>query len=125
MRDADALAMPSVEEGFGLVCTEAMASGCVPLVSTACTDLCQHRVNSLVHEIGDVAALSSHITELFSNPSLRQRLRATGLASVPSMTWNAAGESLIAAYRSIIARSRDPKANRALVAPPAVTAAVD
>ena len=34
MRKSDILVLPSIEEGFGLVLTEAMGSGCVPLVST-------------------------------------------------------------------------------------------
>ena len=42
MRRSDILVLPSIEEGFGLVCTEAMGSGCVPLVSSACTELCLH-----------------------------------------------------------------------------------
>ena len=56
--------LPSIEEGFGLVCTEAIGSGCVPLVSDACTDVCRHDENSLVHEVGDVDALERHITML-------------------------------------------------------------
>jgi glycosyltransferase involved in cell wall biosynthesis len=35
MRKADILVLPSIEEGFGLVCTDAMGSLCVPLVSEA------------------------------------------------------------------------------------------
>ena len=33
MRKSDVLILPSIEEGFGLVCTEAMGSGSVPIVS--------------------------------------------------------------------------------------------
>ena len=52
MRRSDALILPTIEEGFGLVCTEAMGSGCVPVVSEACTDICRHMENSLVHRVG-------------------------------------------------------------------------
>src|SRR5258705_11992066 len=58
MRAADILVLPSIEEGFGLVCTDAIASLCVPLVSEACTDLCQHMKNSLVHRIAHVEQLT-------------------------------------------------------------------
>ena len=57
------------------MCTEAMGSGCVPLVSDACTDVCIHMENALVHRVGDVEALTQHITMLhedrarFSNDS--------------------------------------------------------
>ena len=40
MRQSDILVLPSIEEGFGLVITEAMGSGCVPLASEACTEIC-------------------------------------------------------------------------------------
>ena len=58
MRTSDILVLPSIEEGSALVCSEAMGSGCVPLVSNACTDLCRHMENALVHRVGDVATLT-------------------------------------------------------------------
>lgn len=103
MRDSDIFIMPSIEEGFGLVCTEALASGCVPLVSEACTDLCRHQVNSLVHPVGDVKTLADHITLLQQDRELLGRLRENGLNAVPTLTWEAAGRSLIEAYKQIIA----------------------
>jgi glycosyltransferase involved in cell wall biosynthesis len=42
MRMSDILILPSIEEGFGLVIAEAMGSGCVPLASEACTEICSH-----------------------------------------------------------------------------------
>jgi len=57
MRTSDVMVLPTIEEGFGLVCTEAMASGCVPVVSDACTDICTHMENALWHSVGDVQAL--------------------------------------------------------------------
>lgn len=102
MRRSDVLVLPSVEEGFGLVCTEAMASGCVPLVSNACTDLCKHGHNALVHRVGDVNALAHHITLLHENPSVLQKLRAGGLETAPTITWTQAGERLLDIYRSTV-----------------------
>lgn len=103
MRDCDVFIMPSIEEGFGLVCTEAMASGCVPLVSNACTDLCRNEVNSLVHAVGDVSGLTKHITRLHEDRKLLNQLRERGIEDVPSLTWAAAGHSLIAAYQNVLA----------------------
>jgi len=103
LRQSDALVLPSIEEGFGLVCTEAMASGCVPLVSDACTDICQHMENALVHKVGDVATLLEHITLIHSDASLREKLRANALATAPEITWRKAAEKLIQAYRTAIA----------------------
>ena len=105
VRNSDLLVLPSIEEGFGLVCTEAMASGCVPLVSDACTDLCRHMENSLVHHVGDVAALTQHITLLHEDRVLLARLRVAGWNLVPEITWDAAGVKLLHSYRDVIAAS--------------------
>jgi glycosyltransferase involved in cell wall biosynthesis len=102
MRQCDLFVLPSIEEGFGLVCTEAMASGCIPLVSDACTDLCEHMKDSLVHAVADVAALTRHITILHENRSLLVQFREACLRKIPDLTWSAAGLSLVNAYRQII-----------------------
>ena len=102
MRKCDVLVLPSLEEGFGLVCTEAMGSGCVPLVSDACTDICKHKENSLVHRVGDVDALAQHITMLHEDRALLARLRANGLSRLDELTWSAAGRRLLDVYRETI-----------------------
>lgn len=103
MRKSDILVLPSIEEGFGLVCTEAMGSGCVPLVSEACTDICKHMENALVHRIGDVRALTEHITVLHEDRQLLERLRASGISILAEITWKAAGRKLLQVYKDVIA----------------------
>lgn len=102
MRRSDILLLPSIEEGFGLVCTEAMGSGCVPLVSDACTDLCVHMENALVHHVAYVATLTDHISLLHSKPELLQTLRRNGLKLAPNITWTAAGVKLLEAYSQAV-----------------------
>jgi glycosyltransferase involved in cell wall biosynthesis len=103
MRRSDILVLPSIEEGFGLVITEAMGSGCVPLASEACTELCRHMETGLVHRVGDVPAITQHITMLDEDRVLLDRLRAASLAMVPELTWAAAGKKLLRVYRETIA----------------------
>ncbi len=98
MRKSDLFILPSIEEGFGLVCVEALGSGSVPLVSEACTDLCRHMQNSLVHSIGDVSTLTRHITMLDEDRELLSRLRAGCLRDAPQYTWEAAGRKLLEIY---------------------------
>ena len=102
MRSSDVLVLPSLEEGYGLVCVEAMGSGCVPLVSDACTEVCRHMENALVHAAGDVDALTEHLTILHDDRSLFERLRQRALATAPDATWDRAGEVLVEAYRRAI-----------------------
>jgi len=103
MRKSDILVLPSIEEGFGLVITEAMGSGCVPLASDACTEICSHMKTGLMHHVGDIDALTQHITMLHEDRGLLQRLRAESLRTAPEITWTAAGQILLDVYRETIA----------------------
>jgi D-inositol-3-phosphate glycosyltransferase len=103
MRNSDILVLPSIEEGFGLVCTEAMGSGCVPLVSEACTEICEHMGNALIHRVGDVDTLAQHITRIQENRSLLLTLRAAGLRTAPTITWTEAAKRLLTIYRQVAA----------------------
>jgi glycosyltransferase involved in cell wall biosynthesis len=103
MRRSDILVLPSIEEGFGLVIAEAMGSGCVPLASDACTEICSHMKTGLMHRVGDVEALTQHITMLHEDRALLERLRAAGLEAAPGVTWTAAGRMLLDTYRETIA----------------------
>jgi glycosyltransferase involved in cell wall biosynthesis len=104
MRKSDILVLPSIEEGFGLVCTEAMGTGCVPVVSDACTDICRHLENGLVHRVGDVQALTNHLTMLYQDRALLERLRRAALSTAPTVTWDAAGVRLLQIYSEVLAK---------------------
>jgi len=110
MRQSDVLILPSIEEGFGLVCAEAMGCGCVPLVSDACTEICVHMQSALVHHVGDVEVLTRQLTMLHKDRDLLQRLRNGCLRSAPRHTWTAAGRKLLQAYTQAIEEktSEDP-----------------
>lgn len=107
MRRSDAFILPSIEEGFGLVCVEALASGAVPLVSNACTEVCVDGRNALVHRVGDVAALTDQITALATDRDLLRELRAGCLASAPDHTWAVAGRRLLDAYADVAVTRAD------------------
>ena len=102
MRNSDIMILPSIEEGFGLVCTEALGSGSVPLVSDACTDLCRHMENSLIHSVGDVPTLTEQLKMLDQDRNLLHQLRSGALASAPSCTWDQAGVQLLEAYQKAL-----------------------
>lgn len=106
MRNADILLIPTIEEGSALVCAEAIGSGCVPLASSVCTDICRHAENALIHQVGDVSALRQQIADVHDNPELLARLRAGALQSREEWTWSKAGCALLAAYLQAIDRYR-------------------
>jgi glycosyltransferase involved in cell wall biosynthesis len=112
LRKSDLLVLPSIEEGFGLVIAEAMGSGCVPLASEACTEICDHMKTGLMHKIGDVEALTQHITMLHEDRALLERFRAACLTAAPGVTWTAAGRVLLDAYRKTLGDYRPAEAAR-------------
>jgi len=103
MRRSDALVLPSIEEGFGLVCVEALASGCIPLVSDACTDVCRDGENAFVHRVADIDALTAQLTALNEDRGLLQRMRDASLRSAPDYTWTEAGLRLVDVYEHVVA----------------------
>jgi glycosyltransferase involved in cell wall biosynthesis len=113
MRKSDILVLPSIEEGFGLVIAEAMGSGCVPLASEACTEICNHMKTGLMHKVGDVEALTQHITMLHQDRALLETLRAGALSASSQVTWAAAGARLLDVYRETIAAHKVDAANKA------------
>jgi glycosyltransferase involved in cell wall biosynthesis len=102
MRKSDVLVLPSIEEGSALVTSEARGSGCVVLVSEATGAICHHMENALVHRVGDVTALSEHITMLDKDRALLETLRAASLLTAHEITWAAAGVKLLQVYRDVI-----------------------
>jgi glycosyltransferase involved in cell wall biosynthesis len=116
MRKCDVVTLPSIEEGSALVASEARASGCVLLVSDAAGATCTHMYDALVHQAGDVEALTRHITMLYEDRTLLERLRAASLRTVKDLTWKVAGLKLFEAYGEILSTARSAK-NAALAVP--------
>jgi glycosyltransferase involved in cell wall biosynthesis len=103
MRQSDVLMLPSITEGSPLVCIDAIGSGCVPLVSDACTAVCRHDQNALVHAVGDVDAITRHLTLLDEDRDRLAELRAACLAAAPMLTWPVAGQRLLEIYEEVAA----------------------
>lgn len=104
MRDSDVLVLPSLEEGSPLVCMEAVASGCVPLVSDRCDEVCIEN-NALIHPVGDVDTIRRQLSELHENRPRLAELREACLRLAPRLTWSVAGRRLLAAYEDVVATS--------------------
>ena len=95
---SDVLLLPSYTEGSALVTYEAMASGAVPLVSTASGAPVRDGVDGLLHEPGDVAVLAGHLRELADDPARLAALRDASLAAARTLTWRDAAARLLDCY---------------------------
>lgn len=100
LREADVLVLPSVTEGSALVTMEAAACGCVPLISDACGSPVSHMVDGMVHPVGDVEELSSHLRLLAEDRSLLAKLRDGAVTASAGWTWEQAGVRLANIYRA-------------------------
>jgi glycosyltransferase involved in cell wall biosynthesis len=102
MIDSHALVLPSIEEGSALVTYEAQAAGCALLVSEASGARCTHGEHGLVHPVGDVSALASHIRRLDHDRALLRQLRRGALTHSRTLTWCEAGRCLLECYQKVI-----------------------
>lgn len=88
-RQADVFCLPSVQEGFGIVFLEAMASG-LPVVATSAAAIPevvpQWQAGMLVPP-GDINALVAALTELLGDAALRRAYGLAGQAHVVQFDW--------------------------------------
>lgn len=88
---ADALAFPSVKEGWGLAVLEAMSAG-LPVIASDLPVFREYLVdghNALLPSVGDDLALARAMRSLVCDVLLRKRLRAGGWQLLPRFSWAA------------------------------------
>jgi glycosyltransferase involved in cell wall biosynthesis len=98
LRRADAVAYPSLEEGFGLPALEALACG-APLVTTTGSAMDELVGDAAVLVApGDVNALTAGLREVLE-PARAAALRSAGPDRAASFTWDASVAAHLDAYR--------------------------
>jgi glycosyltransferase involved in cell wall biosynthesis len=101
---SDVFVLPSVEDGFGYVTTEAMGCG-LPVITTTgagSADVVEDGVNGFVVPARSVDALADRLERLRADPDLRRNMGERGLAaSRGQLTWTGYVDALIELYARI------------------------
>jgi glycosyltransferase involved in cell wall biosynthesis len=99
LRQAVAVAYPSLAEGFGLPALEALACG-APLVTTAGTAMAEVAGDAaLLVEPGDVTGLAAALDALAAGDPGQAARRRSGLERAGRHTWKASADAHVVAYR--------------------------
>jgi glycosyltransferase involved in cell wall biosynthesis len=102
LRGADALIVPSLYEGFGLVVLDAMARGCPTVLA---------REGALPETGGDAAAyfdpgdpsdIAAAMRTVVDDRAWRMRLREAGLARASEFSWERTAAETIAVYEELL-----------------------
>lgn len=95
-RSCDIFIKMSRVEGFFGPPLEAMACGCAVVVSevTGRDEFIRHEQNALVADMGDIAAVSSHVKRLIEDPALRERLVREGVQTAAAWTWDVSFQAM-------------------------------
>jgi glycosyltransferase-like protein len=104
-RSADALAFPSLKEGWGLVVLEAMCAD-LPVIATdipVFREYLTHGRDSLLVPGGDPARLADAMEQLMVDPELGARLSRHGQEVVARFTWPASARQHLAIYEEVLA----------------------
>lgn len=106
---ASVLVLPTIEDGFAKVVTEAMACGVPVIATTNCgaPDVLDDGVEGFIVPIRDPEAIRAKILYLYENPSVREAMGRAALAKVRSLsTLDSYGVRAAAVYQEARRTSR-------------------
>ena len=101
---AHAFVLPSIQDGFGMVLGEAMASGLPVIASmnTGAPDIFRSKDDGVLVPAGDIEALADAISQLYQNKELRIALAAAGIECIKDFTWQRYGDSTFRMYEELL-----------------------
>ncbi len=101
-RQAEAVAYPSLEEGFGLPALEALACGAALVTTTGSAMEEVVGDAALLVPTGDAAALHDALALVLDDPGTRDRLRHAAPLRAAGFTWKSSGDHHLAAYAAAL-----------------------
>lgn len=102
MRDATALVVPSLMEGFGLPVAEGLAAGALVLHSRLPVLEETSAGAALTFEPAAAAELAACLRQASGDAALASSLRQRGLERAKELTWDAAVATTLASYRAVL-----------------------
>lgn len=106
-RTSDIFVLPSFEEGFGMVVSEAMAAG-TPVVASDISGIRQqiaHEETGFLVEPGDVDGLADAIRELVENPAQRRRMGERSERWAQQFSWETVTDQYVSVYADVAGHS--------------------
>jgi glycosyltransferase involved in cell wall biosynthesis len=101
LHNAQVLAYPSLDEGFGFPLLDAMQIG-APIVGSTCgsiPEVCG--AAGLLSAPDDVAALAGNLAAAAFDDSVRRQLVSAGVAQLATFSWERCAADLAALYRNL------------------------
>jgi len=105
---ADVFIFPTLYEPYGMVISEAMASGLPVITSRAAgaAELIEHGESGWLTALPwDPDQIAEGLATLAADPGLRHRMGAAARARIEAYTWDRAAEQTLAVYRETIAET--------------------
>ncbi len=104
MRQGSVFVQASVEDGFGLMILQAMASG-LPVICTTNTggpDVIREGEEGFIVPIRDAVALRDRLQYLYDHPEAQQRMAEAAVERAKLFTWEAYAARMAQEYRRIL-----------------------
>ncbi len=109
--DAEVFVLPSHQEGFSMAITEALAAGCVSVVTEECNfeELESEPKCGVVVHGGDMAAFTTEVEHLLLDSPRRSAMAQAGRELIlRDYTWEKVAENMEKLYRFILAGNKLP-----------------
>lgn len=103
-QESNVFVLPSVEDGFGMVIGEAMASG-LPVIcskNTGANEIIQDNQHGFLVQAQNFEALAEKILWCYQNPDLSKEMGALGKKRILDFSWDSYGNNVFEIYQNIL-----------------------